>query len=93
MPSLGDAYDEAADAWERRHLYLGAALLFVGVAIAAPGLARAATRVLRAAGFAPGTALTLGVAVAAIAVPLVGAALLGWLPTTPRLRTAAAAGV
>ncbi|MDZ7702212.1 MAG: hypothetical protein U5J98_09205 [Halobacteriales archaeon] len=93
MPSLGDAYDEASDEWERRRLYFGAALLFVGAAVAAPGLARVLAGVLTLVGVAEATAVTLGIAVAALAVPIAGAALLRWLPADRRARTAGAAGV
>lgn len=93
MPSLGDAYDGAEDEWERRRLYFGAALLFVGAAVAAPGLARVTAGALQAVGVASSPALALGVATAALAVPLVGAALHRWLPSSQRFRAAAAAGV
>lgn len=93
MPSLGDAYNEAADAWNRRRLYLGATLLFVGAVVAAPGLVRVTAGVLEAVGVAEGTALVLGIAVAGLAVPVVGGGLLRWVPTTSRLRATGAAGV
>lgn len=93
MPSLGDAYDEAADAWEGRRLYVGAALLFVGAVVAAPGLVGVVVGALTAAGVGEGTALTVGIAVAGLAVPVVGAGLLRWVPSTSRIRRAAAAGV
>lgn len=93
MPSLGDAYDEATDEWERRRLYFGTALLFVGAAVAAPGLANVLAGAFAALGFAAATATTLGIAVAALLVPFAGAALLRWVPATPRFRTAGAAGV
>lgn len=93
MPSLGDTFDHATDAWDRRRLYLGAAFLFVGVAVAAPGLARVTAVALAAAGVAEPTAVTVGVAVAGLAVPVVGAALFRWVPSTPRLRATGAAGV
>lgn len=93
MPSLGDAFDGATDARSPRRLYLGAALLFVGAVVAAPGLASVVTVVLAAVGAPTGQAFTLGVAVAALAVPLVGAGLLQGVPATRRLRTTGAAGV
>ncbi len=89
MPSLGDAYEGARDEWERRRLYFGAALLFIGAAVAAPWLAGA----LSAVGVAEGTALTLSVVAAGLAVPLVGAALLRYQPVNRPARTAGAAGV
>lgn len=93
MPSLGDAYDEAADEWERRRLYFGAALLFVGAVVAAPGLASVLAGGFTTLGVPETTAVTFGIAVAALAVPIVGAALLRWVPSDPRFRTAGAAGV
>lgn len=93
MPSLGDAYDEATDEWERRRLYFGAALLFVGAVVAAPGLASVLAGALTAVGVTEGTAITLGIAVAALAVPLAGAGLLRLVPANRQARTAGAAGV
>ncbi len=93
MPSLGDAYDEATDEWERRRLYFGAALLFVGAVVAAPGLASVLAGVLTAVGVTEGTAITLGIAVAALAVPFAGAGLLRLVPANRQARTAGAAGV
>ena len=93
MTSLGDAYDEATDEWERRRLYFGAALLFVGAVVAAPGLARVLAGLLTAVGVAEGTAVTLGIAIAALAVPVVGAGLFRLVPSNRQARTAGAAGV
>jgi MFS family permease len=93
MPSLGDAFDEATDEWERRRLYFGTALLFVGAVVAAPGLASVLAGAFSAAGVAEATAVTLGIAIAALAVPFAGAALLRWVPSSPQFRTAGAAGV
>ena len=93
MPSLGDAYEGAKDEWERRRLYFGAALLFVGAAVAAPGLASVLAAALGAAGVAEGTAVTMGIAIAGLAVPLAGAALLSYQPANRQARTAGAAGV
>ncbi len=93
MTSLGDTYDEATDEWERRRLYFAAALLFVGAVIAAPGLASVLAGVFGALGVADATAVTLGIAVAALLVPFAGAALLRWVPSAPQFRTAGAAGV
>lgn len=93
MPSLGDAYGGSADAATRRRLYLGTALLFVGAVVAAPGLVRVTAGGLVALGFDEPTALSLGIALAGVAVPVAGAGLLAWLPAGPRLRAAAAGGV
>lgn len=93
MPRLGDAYDEATDEWNRRRLYFGAVLLFVGAVVAAPGLARVTAGVLQAGGVAEAMAVSLGIAVAALAVPIAGAALLRWVPANRQARTAGAAGV
>lgn len=93
MPSLGDAFDEAKGAWERRRLYFGTALLFVGAVIAAPGLASVLADGFAAAGFAESRAITLGIGVAALAVPFAGAALLRMVPADRQFRTAGAAGV
>lgn len=93
MTRLGDAYDEAADAWSRRRLYFGAALLFLGAVLAAPGLVGVTVGMLEAVGVGSETALVLGIAVAALAVPVGGASLLRWIPAGARIRTGGATGV
>lgn len=93
MPSLGDAYGGAADEWERRRLYLGAALLVVGAVVAAPGLVRVTAGVLVALGVPEPPALAIGLAMAGLAVPVVGAALFRWVPADRGLRAVGAAGV
>lgn len=93
MPSLGDAYSDAADAWSGRRLYVGAALLFVGTVVAAPGLVRVTAQALEFAGVATATSLWFAIAVAGLAVPLVGAGLLRSVPSSRRLRAVGATGV
>lgn len=93
MPRLGDAYDGAADTRSRRRLYLGAALLFVGVVVAAPGLAAVTATVLGVVGVGEAPAVSLGIAVAGLAVPVVGAGLFRWVPAGRRARAAGASGV
>ena len=93
MPSLSDAYEEAAGAWARRRLYVGAALLFVGAVVAAPGLVGVVAGIMGALGVGEATALATGISVAGLAVPVVGAVLLRWVPSNRRIRVAAASGV
>lgn len=93
MPSLGDAYGDAVDAWSRRRIYLGAAFLFVGAVVAAPGFVRVTARALEFAGVADATALWFAIAVAGLAVPLVGAGLLRAVPSSRRIRVVGATGV
>lgn len=93
MPSLRDAYDDAAGGSPARRLYLGAGLLFVGIAVAVPGLVRVTTEVLAMAGVGEPTARWGAVAVAGLAVPMVGAGLLAQVPSSRRLRAVGAAGV
>lgn len=93
MPSLGEAYDGAGDNWSGWRLYLGATLLFVGAVVVAPGLAAVTETVLAAVGIGQATAVSLGIAVAGLAVPVAGAGLIRWVPASRRIRTVGATGV
>lgn len=93
MPSLVDAYGGSDETITRRRLYVGAVALFVGAVVFANGLARVTAGGLQGLGFSDATSLTVGIAFAAMAVPVVGAALHRWVPFDRRLRSAAAAGI
>lgn len=93
MPSLEETYGRSRGGGTRPRLLLGAVLLFVGAFAAGAGLAGVLAGGLRAVGLAEPTAVTLGFATAAMAVPVTGAALLRLVRANRRFRTAGAVGV